>query len=107
MSHATSRPIGQNMVATVAMFGLLHSLRRAQGLPTTVALEVPAAGIDARAIARELGLPEERIDGIFFNHVPAGLATRVRPGDRIAFVPVGTPASHPAFFGAFDAHARS
>jgi hypothetical protein len=23
------------------------------------------------------------------------------PGDRVAFVPYGTPASHPAFFGAF------
>ena len=41
-------------------------------------------------------LPEERIDGIFYNHVPAGLGTTVRPGDRVAFVPLGTPASHPA-----------
>jgi hypothetical protein len=92
---------------TVAVFGFLHSLRREQGLPTTFALEVPSDGVEARAIARQLHLPEERIDGIFFNHVPAGLSTRVRPGDRIAFVPVGTPASHPAFFGPFDAHVRA
>ena len=26
---------------------------------------------------------------------------RVLPGDRVAFVPRGTPASHPAFFGKF------
>jgi len=25
----------------------------------------------------------------------------VMPGDRVAFVPPGTPASHPAFFGPF------
>lgn len=93
--------------ATVCMFGFLYSARREQGLPTTVALEIPAEGVEARAIARQLDLPENRIDGIFFNHVPAGLSTRVHPGDRIAFVPLGTPASHPAFFGPFDAHVRA
>jgi len=92
--------------ATVCMFGFLHSLRRERGLPTTVSYEVPAEGVEARAIARGLELPEARIDGIFFNHRPAGLDTRVRPGDRVAFVPKGTPASHPAFFGPFGAHAR-
>lgn len=98
--------MSENTNATVCMFGFLHSLRRERGLPSTVALKVPADGIDARSIARDLGLPEERIDGIFFNHMPAGLSTRVRSGDRIAFVPVGTPASHPAFFGPFDSHVR-
>jgi hypothetical protein len=92
---------------TVRMFGLLHSLRREQGLPTTVELAVPVAGVRADQIARELGLPEERIDGIFFNAMPSALTTTVRPGDRIAFVPVGTPASHPAFFGPFGAHVRA
>ena len=92
---------------TVCMFGFLHSLRRERGLATTVEIEVPAGGVEARQIARELALPEERIDGIFYNHVPAGLGTTVRPGDRVAFVPLGTPASHPAFFGRFDAHARA
>jgi hypothetical protein len=28
----------------------------------------------------------------------------VHPGDRVAFVPLGTPASHPAFFGPFVEH---
>jgi len=91
---------------TVRMFGSLHSLRREQGLPTTVEMDVPSSGMRADRIARELGLPAERIDGIFFNAMPSGVTTTVHPGDRIAFVPVGTPASHPAFFGAFGAHTR-
>ena len=58
----------------------------------------------ARELASSLGLPLERIDGEFINHRSADLDTVVHPGDRVAFVPLGTPASHPAFFGPFIIH---
>ncbi len=58
----------------------------------------------ARELASSLGLPLERIDGEFINHRSADMDTVVYPGDRVAFVPLGTPASHPAFFGPFVVH---
>jgi hypothetical protein len=84
---------------TVRMIALLHTYRRERGLPVTVSLEVPEDGARAIDIARELGLPVERIEGLFLNGRLLGLGALVTPGDRVAFVPHGTPASHAAFFG--------
>jgi hypothetical protein len=87
---------------TLLAIGFLHSMRREAGLPSRMIVEVPPAGVSARALALDLGLPPERIEGIFLNHSCAPLDAVIRPGDRVAFVPFGTPASHPAFFGGFD-----
>ncbi len=96
MTSATdTRPV------TVRMIAMLYGYCQQRGLPTTVRLEVPPQGRSAREIALELQLPVERIEGVFLNHRGAGLDALVHPGDRLAFVPPGTPASHPAFFGTF------
>jgi hypothetical protein len=84
------------------MIAFLDTYRREQGLPVTTRVEVPREGRSAREIARELDLPLDRVEGVFLNHRGAGLDALVRPGDRVAFVPSGTPASHPAFFGPFE-----
>jgi hypothetical protein len=88
---------------TVKMIAMLDGYRRQRGLPTTVLLDVAEGGESAADIAGRLGLPLVMIDGVFLNHAGAGLAAVVQPGDRVAFVPRGTPASHPAFFGPFGA----
>jgi hypothetical protein len=87
--------------ATVRMIAFLDSYRKERGLPTTVLAPVPEDGVRARELAEALNLPLEMVEGAFLNQLPVGLDAVVRPGDRIAFVPFGTPASHPAFFGAF------
>lgn len=84
---------------TVRMIAFLHTYRRERGLPVTVSVEVPEGGVRAVEIARDLDLPIERIEGVFLNGRLLGLGAMVMPGDRVAFVPYGTPASHPAFFG--------
>ncbi|MEA5075998.1 MAG: MoaD/ThiS family protein [Coriobacteriia bacterium] len=84
---------------TVRMIALLHTYRRERGLPVRVTFEVPSEGMAAITIARALELPIERIEGLFLNGRLVGLGAPVYPGDRVAFVPHGTPASHPAFFG--------
>ena len=88
--------------ARVRMLAFLHTWQRDLGLPTTALVDVADDGTSARDIAAELGLPLERIEGLFLNSNLAGIDTLVRPGDRVAFVPYGTPASHPSFFGPFD-----
>ena len=84
---------------TVRMFAHLHSYRRERGLPTTVPVELPAEGVRDGDLAVSLELPVERIEGVFINGALLGLGARVTPGDRVAFIPYGTPATHPAFFG--------
>lgn len=93
---------GSGTVA-VRMFGLLHTMRREQGLPVEVEVEVPEDGVPARSIAEDLGLPLDRIEGVFCNHVVHGIAHVIHPGDRIAFVPQGTPGPHRYFLGLYEA----
>jgi len=88
-------------LVTVRMISFLDTYRRDRGLPSTVLAPVPASGLSARRLAEDLELPLERVEGIFLNYASAGLDAVVHPGDRVAFVPYGTPASHPAFFGPF------
>ncbi len=85
------------------MFGLLYAARREAGLPTTVAVEVPAGGTTARQIARDLELDLNIIEGVFVNRTVYDLGHRVVNGDRIAFVPEGTPGPHRLFLGLYKA----
>lgn len=88
---------------TVRLFGGLHALRQARGLPTVFVMEVPEAGASGRELAHELELPAEMIEGIFCNHVVRPLDYVVLPGDAVAFVPQGTPGPHRYFLGLYRA----
>ncbi len=87
---------------TVRSIAFLDAFCKEHGLPTTMSIEVPETGMTALDLAESVGLPLCLIEGIFHNYRASGLGTLVMPGDRVAFVPPGTPASHPAFFGSFD-----
>ena len=86
---------------TVRAIAFLDAFCRENGMPSTMSVEVPEDGVTALDLAESIGLPVERIEGIFHNYSVSGLDAVVLPGDRVAFVPLGTPASHPAFFGSF------
>jgi hypothetical protein len=87
---------------TVRVMAFLDAFCKERGLPTTLEVVVPAEGITALDLADSIGLPLDRIEGVFHNFSAAGPGAVVKPGDRVAFVPPGTPASHPAFFGRFS-----
>jgi hypothetical protein len=89
--------------AIIRMFGLLHSLRQERELPSVVELEVPPEGVPARQIAFDLDLPVDEIEGVFINHVVQSLDGLIRPGDRVAFVPPGTPGPHRFMLGLYRA----
>lgn len=89
--------------ATIRMFGLLHSIRQQRALPSVVELEVPEEGVSARQLAVDLDLPVDEIEGVFCNHVVHSLEHRIRPGDRVAFVPPGTPGPHRFMLGLYRA----
>jgi len=88
---------------TVRIFGSLRPLRTARGLPYALDVAVPRGGIVARDLAVSLGLPPEKIEGVFVNHGLHGIGVRVSPGDRVAFVPYGTPGPHRVFLGIYAA----
>ena len=87
---------------TVRSIAFLDAFCKEHGMPSTMSVEVPETGMTALALAESVGLPLALIEGIFHNYTTSGLNTLIMPGDRVAFVPPGTPASHPAFFGSFN-----
>jgi len=88
---------------SVRIFGLLGAQCKERGEPTTLEIIVPEDGITAGEIADELCLPHDLIEGVFCNHTVYGLGHIIRPGDRIAFVPYGTPGPHRFSLGLYDA----
>ncbi|MEJ2699630.1 MAG: MoaD/ThiS family protein [Desulfuromonadales bacterium] len=86
-------------VTTVRMFGALHTYRREQGLETKIEVNIPPDGYTAGGLARELGLPLEKIEAVFINHRACGLNRIIRTGDRVAFVPTGIPGTERLLLG--------
>jgi len=95
--------MGAREPVEVRMFGFLHSLRREAGLPSVVTVDVPAEGLSARSLAESLDLPLEMIEGVFVNRTVYGIGHHVDPGDRVAFVPYGTPGPHRVYLGLYKA----
>ncbi len=85
--------------ASVRAFAFLHDVRTSRGESPHVDVVVPATGRSAFEIADTLGLPLEMVGGAFVNGLLYAGDVTVHPGDRVALVPKGTPAFHPAFFG--------
>lgn len=88
---------------TVRLFGLLRSSCEELGLPVVLTTEVPDEGISARQLAVGLGLNPAVIEGVFVNHTIHGLSQLVMPGDRVGFVPYGTPGPHRVYLGLYEA----
>ena len=93
--------------AVIRMFGLLHTLRTKQGLPTVVEMVIGPEGRSAREIAMELQLPLDKIEAVFCNHLTYPIDHTIKPGDRVAFVPYGTPGPHRYCLGIKQAGDRS
>lgn len=88
---------------TVRMFGCLHALRKERGLPTTAEVDIPAGGVTGAELAGMLDLPLDQIEGVFCNRTVYPIRHVIMPGDRVAFVPEGTPGPHRFFLGLYAA----
>ena len=88
---------------TVRIFGSLRLFRAEQGLPYMLDVEVPSEGIAARDLAISLEIPPEEVEAVFVNHVVRGIGVHVLQGDRVAFVPYGTPGPHRVLLGLHSA----
>ena len=69
--------------------------------PLQFALESKCSGAE---LAEMLSLPVEKIEAVFVNGCAKPLAEAlIKPGDRIAFVPYGTPGPYRVLLGFFRA----
>jgi hypothetical protein len=88
---------------TVLIFGSLRPALEARGLPYEFTAQVPPQGMAARDLAADVGLPVERVEGVFVNHTVHGLGMTIMPGDRIGFVPNDIPGPHRYYLGLYAA----
>ncbi len=95
--------MGDTREVTIRTFGCLYDIRCKAGEPPSVVRDVPEEGLTAGAIATELGLPHDQIEGVFCNGTVFSLSHIIMPGDRIAFVPYGTPGPHRFNLGLYKA----
>jgi hypothetical protein len=95
--------IMDNGNVTVRAFGLLRGACDELGLPATLTAEVPEDGVTARELARRLGFEPSAIEGVFVNHTMYALSHVVLPGDRVGYVPYGTPGPHRVYLGIYEA----
>jgi len=83
----------------VRVFGKLRRHLEERGMP--VMMEMPMKQDESRAfdLARELDLPPEEVEAVFRNGQVQNIYDPVHPGDRLAFLPYGTPGPYRAFLG--------
>ena len=86
-------------VVNIRMFGFLRSYMKERGLPDRYDATIPPEGKSGFDVAVELGLPTEKIEAVFVNGLIKQLDAKIYPGDRVAFVPSGTPGPYRVLLG--------
>lgn len=79
-------------------FGELKKLFDERNWPFPLALDLKDE-TTARELAERLDIPSQKIEIVFVNGCAQCLDHPVRPGDRVAFVPPGTPGPYRVILG--------
>ena len=83
----------------IRVFGALRKYLDNQGLPYFYRKKIAPGTCTPMEIAGELKLPRNEIEGVFINGKVSDMETLLSPGDRIAFLPYGTPGPYRLFLG--------
>ncbi|SFR14552.1 MoaD/ThiS family protein [Desulfoscipio geothermicus] len=95
---------GKTGAVEVRGFSFIKEIFDSRGwpFPMSVPLERECT---AEELARQLELPLEKLEAVFINGVAGPLKNRsIRPGDRVAFVPPGTPGPYRVILGLVNPH---
>ena len=84
---------------SIRVFGFLRRHMDEQGLSYAFDKDIDPKGETAHDIAMELHIPPEEIEGVFLNGGVKNIYDSVFPGDRVAFLPYGTPGPYRVFLG--------
>ncbi|ACA58932.1 MoaD/ThiS family protein [Candidatus Desulforudis audaxviator] len=67
------------------------------GFPCYLELDSESSAIE---LTERLGIPADKVEAVFVNGTAKPIAdARVKPGDRVAFVPFGTPGPYRLLLG--------
>jgi molybdopterin converting factor small subunit len=82
----------------VRVFGRLTELfeKRNRSIPFIMDIEEPITGAD---LAKKLEITRDAIEVIIVNGTVQALNHSIQPGDRVAFVPPGTPGPYRVLLG--------
>ncbi len=98
MSSPGSNGVSTNRVE-IRFFGFLKRLADEKGLgfPSYLELDVECTAVE---LAERLGIPAVKVEAVFVNGTARPIAeARVKPGDRVGFVPFGTPGPYRLLLG--------
>lgn len=84
---------------SIRIFGFLRHYMDEQGLSYAFDKDIDSKGETAYNIAVELHIPPEEIEAVFVNGSVKNIYDYVSPGDRVAFLPYGTPGPYRVFLG--------
>ncbi|BAF59649.1 MAG: MoaD/ThiS family protein [Pelotomaculum sp.] len=79
-------------------FGDLRKLFEEKSWPFPLSVDLEGA-TTAGELAKRLGIPFDKIEVAFVNGLAQSLDYVVKPGDRVAYVPPGTPGPYRVFLG--------
>lgn len=83
----------------IRFFGFLKRLADKKGLEFPCYLELDNE-CSAVELTECLGIPPDKIEAVFINGTAKPIAdARVKPGDRVGFVPFGTPGPYRLLLG--------
>ena len=91
--------INSGSLLEIRVFGALRKHLDRQGLPYLIRREIDPGILSPMDIAEELNLPPLEIEAVFVNGKIRDRHTMLFPGDRIAFLPYGTPGPYRVFLG--------
>lgn len=79
-------------------FGDLKKLFEERGWPFPLTVDI-GEETSAYKLAYKLNVPPERVEIVFVNGKANTLDCLIKPGDRVAFVPPGTPGPYRVLLG--------
>ena len=91
-------PVPKIDTVEIRAFGSLMEIfqKKNRPIPFSFPLEEPVVGSD---LAKKLDIPRDAIEVIIVNGAVQSLSYSVHPGDRVAFVPPGTPGPYRVLLG--------
>jgi hypothetical protein len=86
----------------VRAFGKLYLFFKERGWPNPT-IYYPKSSLTAGELREKLDIPSQDVEAVFVNHLIRPFSTSLKEGDRVAFVPPGTPSIHRFNLGFYTA----
>jgi len=79
-------------------FSFIKELFDQRGLPFPLLVDLTGE-CTAEELAQRLEIPPDYVEAVFINGMVSSPGQRISPGDRVAFVPPGTPGPYRVILG--------